>query len=484
MVDHAQNGDRILFAADLPKKGPIALTQGEIAINKDLTFDVLGKNQTMTISAGHKSRIFNIGSSAHVTLNDLAITDGTASSILLDNLGFPDSIGDGIYSAGTLTLRNCTLSHNFENRVFDNTPFPGPYQAYSVGTAIYDTGVLTLQGCTEQFNSGTWYSDGTWYSSISLSTIVSGESLMVDHSTLEGLISASEATIDHSGFDYLSAGGPIIITNSSFGNAWTSGGGMVSNSTGGRLDNIGSHDMIVSACTLAGAYNSGTMTLTSSAVQNGNGIVNDQGSLDLIACSITGNYSAFGPYAGFGGGIKNIYGTVVMNGCIVSGNTAYDGGGIANVYGTVVMNGCTVSGNTAFFSGGIANDYGTVVMNGCTVSGNTASYGGGLENVYGTVVMNGCTVSGNTASYGGGIYNSGGSVYLYSSTVSLNTADYGGGVYNDHGLLTLYSSTITNNTATYLGGGIYSFFGTLYIDSFSSVTGNGQGSGSDIVSLP
>jgi hypothetical protein len=178
-----------------------------------------------------------------------------------------------------------------------------------------------------------------------------------------------------------------------------------------------------------------------------------------------------------GGGIYNYNGTLTLNNCTVSGNTAwYDGGGIDNG-GTLTLNNSTVSGNLAYWykgAGGGIRNRGTVILNNSTISSNTATeHGGGIYNL-GTLTLNNTTVSGNTASHGngGGLYNDG-TLALTDSTVSDNTAEGRGGGISNGGDLTLIRSTIGgNSTASAYGGGIANAFGGTLTVAESTISSN------------
>src|SRR5665213_4176597 len=133
---------------------------------------------------------------------------------------------------------------------------------------------------------------------------------------------------------------------------------------------------------------------------NGNGsvqIFNVASNITVLlnSLTITNGNAATG---GFGGGISN-NGTLTLNQCTLSGNSATGtrgyaggGGGIDNE-GTLTLNQCTLSGNYAVFGGGISNN-GTLTLNQCTLSGNRApnygGFGGGISNG-GTLTLNQCT---------------------------------------------------------------------------------------------
>ena len=196
-----------------------------------------------------------------------------------------------------------------------------------------------------------------------------------------------------------------------------------------------------------------------------------------------------------GGGLYN-QGTVTLNDCIISGNSAAKGGGLDNYFGTAMLNDCTISGNSASYSGqggggGLANS-GTATLNDCTISGNSAyRFGGGLANYasYGTstATLTDCTIIGNSASAGGGLFNPGnGTMTLTDCTISANIANarHGGGLYND-GMAVLTNCTVSGNSAD-AGGGLYTRGVTTLTLTGSIVAGNvsmnpGAGAYSDLV---
>ena len=145
------------------------------------------------------------------------------------------------------------------------------------------------------------------------------------------------------------------------------------------------------------------------------------------------------------------------------------GGGIYN-QGTLTVMASSISGNVVgqnLNGGGIANE-GTLTLNGSTVSGNEliagTGSGGGIYNT-GTLTLTESTVAGNSVPFqstggGGGIFIAGGSATLTGSTVSGNTvaqfcipAPYapcyggnGGGILTG-GTLTVVNSIVAGNTA-------------------------------------
>lgn len=223
--------------------------------------------------------------------------------------------------------------------------------------------------------------------------------------------------------------------------------------------------------------NSGTVvTLRDAGIQNGNtaqdgGAIFNAGTLTLQNCSVSGNTAG-----GYGGGIYNDSADVTITNSTISNNSAgKDGGGISHNWGTMQISHSTVSGNTADDGGGIENFYSELTLTNSTISDNNASKeGGGIYNYnYAELTLTNCTISGNRAIYGGGISNySDSTATVKSSTVSGNTATQDGGGISSYHLteLTITNSTISGNEALEEGGGIYST-DALQVTS-STISGN------------
>jgi hypothetical protein len=186
-----------------------------------------------------------------------------------------------------------------------------------------------------------------------------------------------------------------------------------------------------------------------------------------------------------GAGIFNDQSTVTITNCVISGNatdcppsTAAGGGGVCNS-GVLSLINSTVTGNstTGYFSyggGGILNN-GTLTINQCTIRNNQGDgYGGGIAGSAGSVVIQNSTISGNqifglvhSDGDGAGLATcvpyisvcSGEGFIIRNSTISGNTA-LGGGSFGGHGGAIYGGGTITNctisgNTANHQPGGIY-----------------------------
>ena len=180
---------------------------------------------------------------------------------------------------------------------------------------------------------------------------------------------------------------------------------------------------------------SGTTTYTINANRNENQIgcvisVAEYNTLNLTNLTISGGRT--GTNTNGGGIYVGNNATVTLTNCTVSNNHVLggNGGGIFNTGGSVTLNGCTVTGNSASQGGGgIFNSSGTVTLNSCTITSNSAGYGGGgVYNVDMLKISGNVNVTGNTgetAETSGSANN----IYLESGkyitiTGSLNSASH------------------------------------------------------------
>ena len=165
-----------------------------------------------------------------------------------------------------------------------------------------------------------------------------------------------------------------------------------------------------------------------------------------------GNATADFP-GNIGGAVLN-QGTMVLNECLVTGNSAAGGGGVFN-RGTMLIANSTIRQNTSSGSGGgISNSTGddqssTLRINNSTISNNISQSGGGggISNI-GHVFITNTTISGNSGANGGGINNSN-PMRLTNVTVTGNTgSNAGGGIYNPGiGTISFGNTIIAGNTS-------------------------------------
>lgn len=289
-------------------------------------------------------------------------------------------------------------------------------------------------------------------------------------------------------FDPALAGQTIVLTSGEL--LLTNSASLDASALSGGIAISGNHNSRILFMLFA------TATLDSLTLTNGNdavwgGGIFFRGTLTLNNCTLTGNT------AGQNGGCIYSFSSslLTLNNCILSGNSTTDAGygdgaGIYNSFGTVKLNNSTLSNNAAAKSGGgVYSLVGTLTLNNSNLTGNSAARSGGGIYVYdhstsysGTVTLDNSTLTGNSAPYGGGgIYIDSPSdisprtVTVNNCTLSGNTAtdvNYGsgGGIYND-GTLTINSSTFAGNTATD-GSCIYNNTRGSIILNNSTLSGN------------
>lgn len=196
--------------------------------------------------------------------------------------------------------------------------------------------------------------------------------------------------------------------------------------------------------------------------------------------------------------------TVTFTDCVITGNTAVNGGGISNLLvenNSLVLVRTTVSNNTASTDGGgivFAPASGSLTLTDSIVRGNkTGRENGGILFAGGqpsVLTITGSTISGNSApgGIGGGITWFGSAFVMTNSTVSGNTAGaQGGGIITVGGNVTMTNCTISGNTAGGNGGGIdsqntdslsgpYTLINVTITNNVADSDNNGTGDGGGI----
>ncbi len=386
--------DAITFATVMVWQ-TITLGGTELLVFGELTIAGPAYN-ALSISGNNATRVFEIASSASVTISDLTIKDGNGPSL-----------AGGVYvnPNATLTLAGVAVSGN---------------------TATYGSGGVQNDGTLTITNS-----------------IISGNSAQNSHGggiNNSGMLTITNSTIsgnwaqaDHGGG--INNNGTLTITNSSI-----SGNTAQGYYSGGGVNNFGT-------LTITGSTISGNSALY------GAGVNNSGGTFTITSTTINSNSAA----GGSGAGVHNYYGnaTGAITNCVISNNTATSGAGVANSSSTLIISGSTISGNAAAAEGGgIYNDASLTITN-TSILGNTAiTSGGGVYNPSGTLSVSNSTISGNLANtQGAGIGIASGSLDIINSTISGNTAgNQGGGVYVSNASAIIRNSTIAANLGA---GGIH-----------------------------
>jgi hypothetical protein len=125
-------------------------------------------------------------------------------------------------------------------------------------------------------------------------------------------------------------------------------------------------------------------------------------------------------------GVGNIYNsaTLSVSNCVIMGS---DWSGVGNS-GTMALNGCTISSNSAGIFGGAIYNSGTLGLTNCTVSGNRkgSSIITGIENIAGALTIISSTICSNLggASGKGGLVIEGGTVAIGNTLFAGNTARF------------------------------------------------------------
>ena len=123
----------------------------------------------------------------------------------------------------------------------------------------------------------------------------------------------------------------------------------------------------------------------------------------------------------------------------------------------VILSGLAITRGVGPLSGGVSEGgglvsggTGTVTVQNCAFTGNSATSGGAIYNS-GALYISGSTFSSNSATNGGAIYSvSGGNITLTNDTFAKNSASAGAGAIQNAATLTVNNSTFYGNSA--LGG--------------------------------
>jgi predicted outer membrane repeat protein len=416
------------------------------AISTPITIN--GHNATITRAANAPHfRIFHILDSGNLTLNDLTITNGYASSnngnvaaesgaaiynnkalLTINRATFKSNTAD--YNGGAIyTVGSATTNIN-DSTISDNSAPHGG------GILIGNTGILIINGSNITSNTGS----------------VEGGGINIEDAKLT--INSSNITSNHSS----RRGGGIVISGASeYATATISETTLQGNTSdwcGGGISATRTRLMI-----------SGSRFLQNQAGEYGGGLCYESTGTETINIrdsSFDGNTAVMdGGGIHFNGALLNIlYGTF-------TGNNAQNGGAIHNgqaslqTYITrpntsVILSHTVFLNNSANQDGGCISNSGALAADVCTFSNNTStSSGGGIQNLGAAIINDGFFLSNHSGSTGGGVYNQK-TVKVTGSTFAYNFASSGGGLATDKGGTILINDTFSNNIAKEFGGGIFS----------------------------
>ncbi|MGD0075802.1 MAG: choice-of-anchor Q domain-containing protein, partial [Candidatus Binataceae bacterium] len=487
-----------------------------------LTID--GNGQTVTVSGANSYRVLVVNSGARLNLDDLTITQGSAS------------YAGGIHNVGTLTITNSTVSGNSASygggidnagtlTVTDST-FSGNSASVSYGGAIDNGGTLTVTNSTFSGNNASYYGGGIW----------NGGTLTVTNSTFSGN-SSTGGIIGNGGNGTTTISNSILAANTALNcsGTITNGGYNISDdatcgfgtSTGANGDTIG--DYVNPLLSVGGLANNGGPTQTI-ALQSGSPAIDaipiancplaDQrgfprpdpedapsGACDIGAYETGGllTVTTLNDETTSGDGLCSLR-EAINNANSKSDTTGGDcatGTGddtiVFSVSGTItlgstlpaIQNNLTIDGNGQTVTIDGANSYRVLYVNsGATLNVNSLTiargfvagvgHGGGIYNsASGMLTVTNVVLSNNVAGSGGGIYNDGGNVTVSGSKFSGGHGD-GAGISNNSGVATVTGSTFTGNQASeQRGAAVFLQSGSVSISNstFSGNAANFGGSG-------
>jgi hypothetical protein len=248
----AQSGDTI----DLSNLGgqTIALTSGELVINKSLTIQGPASAQ-VTVNAGLHSRVFEVdGTSTNVTLSGLTITRGSATSGSGSN-----NFGAGVYNnAATLSIVDSTLSGNFATYgggVYNyfgtlsivNSTLSGNNARSSGGGVYNNLGTVFIAGSTLSGNYAS-YGGGVYNRGNPLDS-TTGQ-VTISTSTLSGNTASS-----YGGGLYNSSGSMTVSNSTLTSNSASDGSGVY---TVFSLPSYTPHRVTITDCTFSKNHGSGS----------------------------------------------------------------------------------------------------------------------------------------------------------------------------------------------------------------------------------
>ena len=188
------------------------------------------------------------------------------------------------------------------------------------------------------------------------------------------------------------------------------------------------------------------------------------------------------------GGVCVRDGPFIMEGGYITGNYApFCGGVYIHSASTFTMDDGYITGNRAdeIGGGGVLITDASFVMNGGVISQNSAKYGGGVFADAASCVLSGGTISENSAEYGGGVYAfSNSTLSMSKGTITQNIVSceqaLGAGVYIQDTRFTMEGGSITENIANgsdTAGGGVFVYKDGTFTMTGGSITENSAGNG-------
>ncbi len=312
-----------------------ANASGDLDVASNLTLNGAGADST-TIDGNQLDRVLHVAAGGALTLNNVTISNGKTP-----NAGASSCNGGGVYSQGTLTLADSTVSGNATGTI------PGSNGCSGGGLSLADNTTTTIRRSTISGN-------------------VTGDSGNTYGGDGGGIYNAGALTIEDS-----------LIENNTTGSGVNFGG------YGGGVDNYGA--MTMTRCTVRGNV---TGNASGATGQGGDGgaIYNynyyDTTPLSISDSALSGNLTGNGSNSkdGRGGGLYTGDTTPTLTNVTISGNRARgSGGGIYIWGGTLTLAHVTVTANVADDDndstengGGLAHNGGTLNFRNAIIASNDA----------------------------------------------------------------------------------------------------------------
>jgi predicted outer membrane repeat protein len=484
-------------------------------IDNSITIDASGLANGLTLSGNGGSNVLYVPASRTVSLNGLAIVDGSNSSYFQ---------GNGLYNAGTTTINNSTFSGNtgaientssgiltLINTTLSGNDAVGPNGDGGSGGGLINLGTATLIHTTITNNSAQIDGGGIWNSgTLHLENSIvagnttpgsgpdlylwngtitpAGSNLIGNNDTVAAVFPVSAPLVGEPGNPV----NPLLTALSNNGGPTQThkplaGSPAIDMATGSLpatdqrgiprvagVGDIGSVEVVDLTAWNTQDSGTGSLRQTIADASPGTTITFDTG-LDGQVIDLAGTQLAIAKDL-------TLDATSLPNGLTLNGN------GLSRVLEissgvTVSIRGLAITGGASSDGGAIRN-WGTLTLSDCTLSQNSSTaQGGALRNIGGSTTIEGCTFTGNTAGLSGGAIFSDTPVDIINSTLTGNSAQFGGGLYiGNSSMATLVHTTIAANSASGLGGGIMVDGGTLNINNsiVANNTGPVTGQGVDI----
>jgi hypothetical protein len=261
-ISLAASGDTVMVSA---------ATYYTEALTVSLNLNLIGAGANTTIIDGRASgTVVTISNTtAHVTLSNLTIRNGRASS------------GAGIKNSGTLTLTNSTVSGNW-------APIPcfGFRCLFTGGAAlgggIYNSGVLIINNSTISENHAGSYCNTTFCSAFGGGIYNVGTQMVIENSTLTGNSAGTACSTGSTicrvgvGGAFYTRGATVTLNNSTItGNTAYRCSGTCGGTGGAIVNGLGTlavNNGTVSGNSAGGIVNGGTAMLQNSIIDNNAGI--------------------------------------------------------------------------------------------------------------------------------------------------------------------------------------------------------------------